>query len=98
MASSPRLSNTPESISSVDSFEPFVDAERVAKFLSTTRRQVLEMARREELPAHPLGQGRRRRWRFRLSEVGTAVAARGGVSSEAPVVLDSPRRQKEKSR
>jgi len=55
--------------------EPFVSAEVVAEFLSITRRQVLELARKGELPAHPLCSGRRRTWRFRLSEVSEDLAS-----------------------
>ena len=57
--------------------EPFVDADAVASFLSVERRQVLQMARRGSIPAHPLigqGKGTRCMWRFRLSEVADAVA------------------------
>lgn len=54
--------------------EPFVDASRAAQFLSITRRRVLDMARAGLLPAHPFGGGRRRIWRFRLSELAESVA------------------------
>jgi hypothetical protein len=40
--------------------EPFVDAARAADFLSITPRRLLDMARGQELPAHPLGSGRRK--------------------------------------
>ena len=53
--------------------EPFVSAEVVAEFLSITRRQVLEMARKGELPARPLRTGHRKTWRFRLSEVSEVI-------------------------
>jgi hypothetical protein len=56
--------------------EPFVDAARAAEFLSLKPRRVLELARSGELPAHPLGGGVRRIWRFRLSELATAMARR----------------------
>jgi len=49
--------------------ESFVDADEAARFLFLTRRRVLEMARGGELPAHPLGSGRRKTWRFLLSEL-----------------------------
>jgi hypothetical protein len=49
--------------------EPFVDAARAADFLSITPRRLLDMARGQELPAHPLGSGRRKTWRFLLSEL-----------------------------
>ena len=57
--------------------EPFVDATEVAQFLSIARRQVLELARAGELPAHPIGRGRRRTWRFKLSEVDQMIASGG---------------------
>jgi hypothetical protein len=49
--------------------EPFVDAARAADFLSITPRRLLDMARTGELPAHPLGSGGRKTWRFLLSEL-----------------------------
>jgi len=55
--------------------EPFVDAEKAAAFLSLRPRRVLELARARTIPAYPLGDGQRRTWRFRLSEIASAVAA-----------------------
>lgn len=55
--------------------EPFVDADQAARFLSLRRRHVLELARRGAIPAHPLGEGPRRVWRFRLSEVAFAISS-----------------------
>src|SRR4051812_43649990 len=49
--------------------EPFVDANRAAEFLVITRRRLLEMARSGEIPAHAIGERRRKVWRFRLSEL-----------------------------
>lgn len=54
-------------------YEHFVDADEAARFLSLTRRRVLELARTGFLPAHPIGHGRRRVWRFRLSELAAAL-------------------------
>lgn len=56
--------------------EPFVDAERAAEFLGIRPRRILEMARAGELPAYPLGRGARRMWRFRITEICTAIASR----------------------
>ena len=56
-----------------DNFEPFVDADEAAKFLSLTRRRVLDLARLGKLPGHPIGDGARREWRFRLSELSAAI-------------------------
>jgi hypothetical protein len=56
--------------------EPFVDARTAAEFLCVNRRRVLEMARRNDIPAHPIGRGQRRTWRFRLSELAEAVGSK----------------------
>ena len=61
--------------------EHFVDAYAVSEHLSLTRRQVLEMPRRQIIPAYPLGTGQRRKiWRFKISEVETAIASEIGKS------------------
>ena len=57
-----------------EGLEPFVDAAKAADFLSLTRRRVLDLARAGHLPAHPIGNGARRVWRFRLSEIAAAIA------------------------
>ena len=55
-------------------FEPFVDADVIAEYLSIERRQVLELARDGVLPAHPVDwRSRRKDWRFRVSEVDAAM-------------------------
>lgn len=54
--------------------ESFVDADRAAEFLVITRRRLLELARAGAIPAHPLGSGRRKTWRFRLSEIADAIS------------------------
>jgi hypothetical protein len=63
---------SPASQTSLDC-EPFVDADVVASFLSLERRLVLDWARSGDIPGHPLGRGRRRTWRFRLSEVAELI-------------------------
>ena len=55
--------------------EGFVDADEAGRFLSLTRRRILELTRADRLPGHPIGDGARRVWRFRLSELATAVSA-----------------------
>ncbi|HTR27244.1 MAG TPA: helix-turn-helix domain-containing protein [Terriglobales bacterium] len=57
-------------------FEYFVSADVVAEFLSITRRRVLELAREGEIPTHPIGDGAKRTWRFRLSEVANWLSKR----------------------
>lgn len=56
--------------------EPFVDANRAAEFLCLRPRRLLELARQGAIPAHPLGDGKRKAWRFRLSELATAMCSR----------------------
>ena len=60
-----------------EQFERFVDANEAARFLSITRRRVLDLARGGMLPAHPIGRGARYVWRFRLSELAAALLDRG---------------------
>jgi hypothetical protein len=60
-----------------ETLEGFVDADEAGKFLSLNRRRILELARAGKLPGHPLGDGARRVWRFRLSEIADAVASTG---------------------
>lgn len=54
--------------------EPFVDAIQGAEFLGIRPRRLLELVRAGHLPGHPIGQGRRKTWRFRLSELAEAMA------------------------
>jgi len=51
------------------SLEPFVSAERAAEFLAMSRKTLLALARKGYLPGHPVGQGVRKVWKFRLSEL-----------------------------
>ena len=60
-----------------EALERFVDADEAAKFLSLKRRRILELVRAGKLPAHPIGEGARRIWRFRLSELAKALSAAG---------------------
>ena len=55
--------------------EGFVDADEAGQFLSLNRRRILELARAGKLPGHPIGEGTRRVWRFRLSELAAAVSS-----------------------
>lgn len=65
--------------------EPFVDATAAGEFLHLRPRRVLELARRGEIPAYPLGQGKRRVWRFRLSQLASAICSRGVHCAHAAV-------------
>jgi hypothetical protein len=70
--------------------EPFVTAKEAANFLCLTVRRVLEMARVGQLPAHPLGVGPRRTWRFRLSELAHALVANNSLSRSGTMIPGSP--------
>jgi hypothetical protein len=80
--------------------EPFVGAQSVAAFLGVTRRQVLGMARRGVIPAHGLidqGNGTRKLWRFRLSEVADAVAKGVRTPIQSTIRPAAPVSRKEKN-
>jgi hypothetical protein len=62
----------------------------VASYLSLERRQVLDWARSGDIPAHPLGRGKRRTWRFRLSEITAAVISHK-MPLQSKILSGSPR-------
>lgn len=62
-------------------FEPFVDADKAAQFLSLSRKHVLKLAVRGLIPAHPLGLGERKTWRFLLSELRDWMLSNGSSRS-----------------
>ena len=70
--------------------EPFVDAVAASDFLHLRPRRVLELARQGEIPAYPLGQGKRRVWRFLLSELAASLRAR---SVDYPRQSPAPRQE-----
>jgi len=67
--------------------EHFVDADVAARFLSLSRKHILKLAIHGLIPAHPLGLGQRKTWRFLLSELcdwmlsnGNSNGAKAGTS------------------
>jgi hypothetical protein len=62
-------------VNRVEEIERFVDADEAGEFLSLNRRRIIDLARAGKLPAHPIGNGVRRVWRFRLSELADAVSS-----------------------
>ena len=52
-----------------EAFEPYVSPEDAAVFLKIKRLKLIRMARSGSVPAHPLRMGKRREWRFKLSEL-----------------------------
>jgi len=49
--------------------EPFLEAEEAAPFLKVSPRHLKKLACEGYVPAHPRGEGQRRRWLFLLSEL-----------------------------
>jgi hypothetical protein len=70
-------------------FEPFVDETVIADFLGIKPRRVLEMARRRELPCHPIG-GVRKTWRFRVSEIDAHFRSNSKKLTPATISLAVP--------
>jgi hypothetical protein len=70
--------------------EPFVDANKAPEFLVITRRRVLEMARAGQIPGHAIGVGKRKMWRFRLSELADAFVAKSTVAKSGSKVSSTP--------
>jgi hypothetical protein len=89
-AYNPRLAkqaDTPEAEPSA--LEPFVSAAKAARFVDVNRRYLLVLARNGIQGAYPLGTGTKRRiWRFRLSELASAIA-RSGDPQNAKTVRSS---------
>ncbi len=50
-------------------FEPYVDTDRVAAFISEPRKNVIRMARERKLTCYPTSGRRRFTYKFKLSEV-----------------------------
>ncbi len=53
----------------VPATEAYIEAGRAADYLSMSRKTLLKKARAGRLPAHPIGDGRKKMWRFRISEL-----------------------------
>jgi len=67
-----------------DVLEPYVSPDEAAEFLKVNRLKMVRMARSGILPAHPLGTGKRRQWRFKLSELDKHM--QGGIETNHPPV------------
>jgi excisionase family DNA binding protein len=65
--------------------EHFVDAKKAAEYLNLRPRRVLELAREGSIPAYPIGNGQRRVWRFRLSELASVLRSHAVNCKDAAV-------------
>lgn len=54
-----------------------MDGEVAGKFLSLPPQHIKKIARKGETPAYPIGLGRRKTWRFRLSEIAARIETLG---------------------
>ena len=63
--------------------EQFVEAEDAAPFLKMSAEYLKKLARAGEIPAHPRGDGQRRRWLFLISELAQWMKSRVN-SANAP--------------
>ena len=53
----------------VRGFEPYVSVEKAAEYLDIAPKTLLEKARKGEVPAYPWGDGIRKIWRFKISQL-----------------------------
>jgi len=63
------------------SLEPFVDAAAAGEFLGLHPVTVQRLARNGVLPGHPVQQGKRKHWRFLLTELREWLRERHGGTS-----------------
>ena len=70
--------------------EYFVDAHEIGRMLLVDHRTVQQMARDGVIPAYPLGEGKRKTWRFLPSEVREWMQSR--VNSEGHPCRSNRRR------
>lgn len=79
--------------------ESFVTAQQAADFLAITKRRILELARQGQIPAHPIGNGMRKTWRFRLSEIVGSLQllsrSCAQLQKQASLITGQPRRAEE---
>jgi hypothetical protein len=71
--------------------EQFVEAEQAAPFVDISPRHLKKLAREGQVPAHPRGDGQRRRWLFLLSELDSWM--RGRINSPCDPCRESRRIQ-----
>jgi hypothetical protein len=76
----------------ITALERFSTPKDIARHLQITRRQVLQAARQNLLPAHPISFGGSRRiWRFKISGVNVAIAGRTAKSNSVPIADEKSR-------
>jgi predicted site-specific integrase-resolvase len=71
----------------MESPEPYVDASRAAEFLAIAAKTLNQYARAGKVPAYPWGDGPRKTWRFRLSELDSWMRSRLSSADRPPLAL-----------
>lgn len=64
-------------------FEPFVDADTAAEFLSTNRREVLKLTRQGVITGFPISGRLRKTYKYRLSVIAEEMTAIANAASHA---------------
>jgi excisionase family DNA binding protein len=82
-------------ISTPPSPEPYVDVKHAASYLSVAVKTLNEWARLEKIPAYPWGDGLRKTWRFKLSELDDWMRRRLNSVRRPPLSERSVRSEKE---
>jgi len=65
--------------------EHYVDSVIAGTFLGLAPRTLNQMARRGAIPAYPFGEGQRKTWRFKLSELDDYMKSKVGLPSRPPL-------------
>jgi excisionase family DNA binding protein len=81
----PMPSTIPTSYASSEIFEPYVSAETAARYLDMKPKSLLEKARKGRIPAYPWGDGMRKTWRFKLSELDEWMKSRVHSNHRPPL-------------
>jgi len=93
MSTQPGSANHEVSISTAP--EAYVDVKRAASYLSVAVKTLNEWARLEKIPAYPWGDGCRKTWRFKLSELDAWMQGRINSVRRPPLSERSVGREKE---
>jgi excisionase family DNA binding protein len=66
-------------------FEPYVSVEKAAQYLDVAPKTLLEKARNGEIPAYPWGNGTRKTWRFKISQLDEWMKSRLNSQRRPPL-------------
>jgi hypothetical protein len=75
--------------------EPYVDVKRAAAYLSVAIKTLNEWGRLDKIPACPWGDGSRKTWRFKLSELDVWMQGRIHSVRRPPLSEGSVRSEKQ---